>query len=240
MRIIYSVFSIVLCLRVATCSAEPARPTPNKDGVIAIDVLLEPDATMVAKAKAVNAQLRANYPKGYALGSEQVPHITLAQCYIREIELAALAKRVERAAVRERPAKWVLTATGLDYGIWAGVAITTISVEHTQELDRFHAAVMDAVEPFRVAHGTRAAFSTTHELPKIDQDIVDYVENFSLKSARENYKPHVTVGVAHEDFVKQLKAQHFERFSFRPTAVAIYQLGNFGTAQKKLWEWKSN
>src|SRR3954469_5080979 len=198
MRIIYSIFSVTLCFRLAICSAEPTHVTPNKDRIIAIDVLLEPDATMVSKAKTVNAQLRANYPKGYTLGSEQVEHITLAHCYIRENELAAMAKRVERAAVRERPATWVLTATGLEYGVWAGVAITTISVEHTRELDRLQAAVMDAIEPFRIAHGTRAAFSTTHELPKIDEDIVDYVENFSVKSAHENFKPHVTIGVAQE------------------------------------------
>jgi hypothetical protein len=39
--------------------------------------------------------------------------------------------------------------------------------------------------------------------------------------------------------VKQLTLEPFEKFSFKPAGVAIYQLGNFGTAQKKLWEWNS-
>ena len=72
------------------------------------------------------------------------------------------------------------------------------------------------------------------ELPKIDGEIVSYVERFARNSSGENYNPHVTVGVAHEDFVKQLKAEPFERFSFEPAGVAIYQFGNFGTAQKEV------
>jgi hypothetical protein len=86
--------------------------------------------------------------------------------------------------------------------------------------------------------GTAAAFSTNRALPKIDQDIVDYVEYFVRNSSGENYHPHVTIGVAHEGFVKRLQAEPFERFIFRPAGLAIDQLGNFGTAQKKLWEWK--
>ena len=86
-------------------------------------------------------------------------------------------------------------------------------------------------------NGTAAAFSTTRELPKIEHEIVDYVQNFAAKSSGKNYKPHVTIGVAHEDFVEKLKAQPFEKFMFKPAGVAIYQLGNFGTAQKKLWKW---
>ena len=74
-------------------------------------------------------------------------------------------------------------------------------------------------------------------MPKIDKEIIDYVGNFVAKSSGKNYNPHVTIGVAHEDFVKRLKAEPIEKFSFKPTGVAIYQLGNFGTAQKKLWEW---
>lgn len=36
--------------------------------------------------------------------------------------------------------------------------------------------------------------------------------------------------------MKQLKAAPFEAFSFKPANVAVCQLGNFGTAAKKLWQ----
>ncbi|HTQ96716.1 MAG TPA: HAD family hydrolase, partial [Candidatus Acidoferrum sp.] len=58
------------------------------------------------------------------------------------------------------------------------------------------------------------------------------------KSSGEHYFPHVTLGVAHEEFVKQLKAAPFDAFTFGARGVAIYQLGNFGTASKKLWEYQ--
>ena len=73
---------------------------------------------------------------------------------------------------------------------------------------------------------------------KIDGEIVSYVEQFATKSSGERFKPHITIGVARADFVKKLEAEPFETATFLPAGVAIYQLGNFGTAQKQLWEWK--
>jgi hypothetical protein len=49
-------------------------------------------------------------------------------------------------------------------------------------------------------------------------------------------RPHVTAAVAHEAFVKQLKAEPFQAFDFKPDGVSIYQLGNFGTASKQVWQ----
>ena len=56
----------------------------------------------------------------------------------------------------------------------------------------------------------------------------------------ENYLPHVTTGIATEAFLKQLKAAPFETLTFRPDVLAVCQVGNFGTAAKKLWEYQPN
>jgi hypothetical protein len=208
------------------------------DRVLAIDVLLEPGLTMVAKAEAANAALRANYPEGYRLGRDQVAHITLVHRFVRATDLPAIEKAVAKVAAKSRPLERRLTATGFGYSIWVGLATTVINIDRTPELDRFAADVVKAVEPFTVAQGTTAAFHTNRELPKIDDKIVAYVTSFVPNSSGDNYRPHVTIGVAHEDFVKKLKGEPFERFIFKPAGVAIYQLGNFGTAQKKLWEWR--
>ncbi len=219
-------------------SAENQLNNSPLDRVMAIDVLLVPDATMVAMAHAANAKLRVNYSRGYTLGRNQVAHISLVHRYVREKDLPAIETALKRLLARQDPTDWTLTANGYAYAIWADVAITNIAIEHTPKLDKFERDVVKAVEPFAVRGGTKTVFHTTHELPTIDNEIIDYVENFTTKSAGPKYKPHVTIGVAHEDFVKQLKAAPFKKFSFKPAGVAIYQLGNFGTAQKKLWEWK--
>lgn len=219
-------------------SEQPLASTHSAaDRVIAIDVLLLPDAKMVAKSEAANTRLRENYSKGYTLGKEQVPHITLVQAYVREKDLRRLEASVSKLAEAAKPQEWELIATGYTYAIWSGVAITTIGIERSQRLEAFEENVAKAVNHEAVANGTAAAFSTTRELSKIDKEIIDYVKNFAANSTGKKYKPHVTVGVAHDDFVKQLKDEPFEKFSFKPSGVAIYQLGNFGTAQKKLWEW---
>jgi hypothetical protein len=240
MSISPSLSYLTLAAALLATEAPAQQPKPSQGGrVIAIDVLLLPDATMDARAKAVNAKLRENYPQGYTLGKDQTPHITLVHRYVHEKDLPAIETDVVKLAASEKPRAWTLTATGLENGVWAGVAITTIAVTPTPEMTRLQAAVVKAVEPYAVTGGTAAAFSLSRELPKIDRDIVDYVENFVRNSSGPKFNPHVTVGVAHEDFVKKLEAAPFESFSFRPAGVAIYQLGNFGTAQKKLWEWKS-
>ena len=66
-------------------------------------------------------------------------------------------------------------------------------------------------------------------------ETVAYVETFVPKSSGQNYIPHVTAGVARETFVQQLKTEPFQAFDFKPDGVSIYQLGNSGTASKKLW-----
>jgi hypothetical protein len=49
------------------------------------------------------------------------------------------------------------------------------------------------------------------------------------------YNPHVTIGLAQESFLKELLAKPYDSFTFKSSSVSICQLGDFGTAQKKLW-----
>ena len=135
----------------------------------------------------------------------------------------------------ERPTELQLKAKGYEYVIWGGVAVTVFVVERTPELMRLHQKVIDALAPFSVSGGTGEAFVGTG----INAETIGWVETFVPKSSGQNYLPHVTLGVAKEDFAKQLKAETFESFSFKPNSMAIYQLGNFGTAAKKLWQYQT-
>jgi hypothetical protein len=208
-------------------------PAAQSGNLIAIDVLLQPDQTMVARANEINARLRSNYPEGYSLDATHAPHVTMLQRYVREKDFDAVAAAITKVLAAERPGDLQLKATALLYQIWNGAALTAIVVERTPELTRLQQKVADAVAPFAASGGTEAAFIDT---PK-GADIVPYVETFVPKSTGANYFPHVTAGVATEEFVKQLKAEPFAPVTFHPAGVAIYQLGNFGTASKKLKEW---
>ena len=94
-----------------------------------------------------------------------------------------------------------------------------------------------AVAPFTVATGPSAAFVTTPDDPVIDPSLIDYVSAFVPKSSGEHFNPHVTTGVASREYLDKMLAEPFESFTFSPAGAAVYQLGQFGTAAKKLKEW---
>ncbi len=50
----------------------------------------------------------------------------------------------------------------------------------------------------------------------------------------ERFHPHVTVGVAPLDWLQHLEQKPFDKFTFGAKGIATYQLGNFGTASKRL------
>jgi hypothetical protein len=95
--------------------------------------------------------------------------------------------------------------------------------------------VIDAVAPYTVEKGTVAAFVPRPDRGEFAPGLAEYVVGFVPKSTGKNYSPHVSVGVGTRDYLDKLKAERFKAFTFKARAVAVYQLGDFGTAQKLLW-----
>lgn len=91
--------------------------------------------------------------------------------------------------------------------------------------------------PFTVETGTIAAFTAAHDDPALDAAIIEYVSSFVPKYSGEHFSPHVSTGVASRDYLDKMLAEPFDPFTFSPAGAAVYQLGPFGTAAKKLKEW---
>ena len=81
---------------------------PNS--VTAIDILLEPDATMIEQAKAANQRLLKTFPIGFALDETHHPHITCLQRYVETADLNKLYEAVGKVLAEERPTSWKLKA----------------------------------------------------------------------------------------------------------------------------------
>ena len=113
-----------------------------------------------------------------------------------------------------------------------------ILIEPTEDLIRYQKKLIDAVQPFTVKTGTAAAFVTTKKQPDINKPTIDYVATYVPEGSGKNFKPHVTVGVAPPDDLKQMLNEKFESFTFSPVGVSVYHLGNFGTARKELKTWE--
>ena len=48
---------------------------------------------------------------------------------------------------------------------------------------------------------------------------------------------HLTVGAATFDDLKTIEAEPFDAFTVRPAGIAVYHLGNNGTAREQLKAW---
>ncbi|WP_332695681.1 2'-5' RNA ligase family protein [Bosea sp. (in: a-proteobacteria)] len=209
----------------------------QENSVTAIDIALEPDATMIKHAEAANARLREVFPKGYALDATHRPHITMLQRFVQTAALDKVYAAVGDVLAAENPAGWTLKTFKYDFVVSDQAGVTAILVEPTDQLIRFQQKLIDAVAPFTVEKGTAAAFFTTAEDPDINQPTIDYVARYVPDSSGKKFVPHVTVGVASPDYLKKLVAEPFGAFTFSPAALSVYQLGNFGTARRKLQAW---
>ena len=201
----------------------------------AIDILLNPGETMLKHAKEANTRLLENYPEGFALGKTHHPHISVLQRYVRTNDLDKVYAAVQKVIAAENPVGMELKATGYYFLPWKGLGLAGIVIKPTAALLRFQQKLIDAIAPFTAADGTAAAFVPRADGGEINEPTVEYVNQFVPKEIGENYNPHVTVGVGKEDFVKMMKAEPFPPFTFKIEGVSVYHLGNYGTAQKKLW-----
>ena len=57
------------------------------------------------------------------------------------------------------------------------------------------------------------------------------------KQTGEQFNPHVSTGVAPKAYLDKMITEQFQPFTFSPMSSAVYQLGPFGTAAKKLKGW---
>lgn len=202
--------------------------------VTAIDIALEPDITMIQHAQAVNAQLLKNFPKGFALDASHHPHITILQRYVRTDELENVYAVVNKVLEKENVDGWQLKAFEYYFIPFKSIGVAGIGIQPTDDLLRLQQDLIDAVAPFTEKTGTAAAFVTTPEDPEINQPTIDYVAAFVPHSTGQHFVPHVTVGVATQLYLEEMLAEPFEAFTFSPASASVYQLGNFGTARKKL------
>ena len=201
---------------------------------MAIDVALEPDATMIQHAKANNARLLKAYPKGFALDATHNPHVTMLQQFVRTADLDKVYAAANKALAGENPTSWKLKAFKYYYIPDPPIGVAGIVVEPTDDLLRLQQKIIDALAPFAVKTGTAAAFVSTEDGRDIQKSLIDYVANFVAIGSGQKFNPHVTTGVATEAYLKEMLAEPFEAFTFSPASASVYQLGTFGTARKEL------
>jgi len=210
----------------------------TQDAVTAIDILLEPDATMIQHAQAANAGLLKNFPKGYTLDDEHKPHISVMGGYVYTASLDEVYVAASKVLASEKVMSWKLKAFKYYYIPLKAIGLGGIVVEPTADLIRLQKKLIGAVTSFIAPSGTAAAFVTTARDPEINQATMDAVATYVSGHTGEHYSPHVTIGVGTVDYLNALLAAPFPTFTFSAVGASVYQFGSFGTAAKLLHSFK--
>jgi len=215
-------------------TASTSTTAPAQNAITAIDILLEPDATMIQHAQADNARLLKNFPKGYSLGGQHAPHISVLQRYVNTADLEKTFAAAATVFAKEDPTSWKLKAFRYYYIPAGPIGLAGIVIEPTPDLLRLQQELIDAVTPFTAPTGTAAAYVTTAQDPNIVPQLIEYVRVFVPEHSGAHYSPQVTIGIGTVDYLNALVAAPFDSFTFSPVGASVYHLGNYGTAMTKL------
>lgn len=227
---------VCLLALVAICISAHAADT----SITAIDILLEPDATMLQHAADNNARLLKVHPAGFSLDEAHTPHITMLQCFARTSDLDMLYAAVSKVLASANVTVMKLEAFKYYYAPAGADGVAGICAKPTPEILKLQADIIAAVKPFLAETGPIDAFTAPHSVPSLDAALIAYVSTFVPKMSGENFNPHVSTGVAPKAYLDQMLTEPFIPFTFLPAGASVYQLGPFGTAAKKLKQFELN
>src|SRR5262249_38557578 len=207
-----------------TLGAGRATAQTAATDITAIDILLEPDATMLKHAEAVNARLRGVFPKGFALDASHHPHISMFQCYVRTADLDTVYATAAKVLAAAHITDLKLKAFKYYYIPDKELGLSGIVIEPPPALIKLQEDLIAAVAPLTVKTATSAAFVTPNN-PGVNQLLIHYVEVFATEHAGKHFEPHVTTGLAPREYLDKMLAEPFDAFTFSPTGAAVYHLG---------------
>ena len=216
---VISAMGLGLGLAMAFVQGAAAQQNP----VTAIDIALEPDATMVQRATAANAPSRSSlFPKGFSLDATHHPHVSMLQQFVRTDDLDKIYAAAQAVFDKEKPTTWTLTAFKYYYIPAPPIGVAEIVIEPTEDLHRLQDELIKAVEPYTVKTGTPAAFFSEDGGRDIQGALISYVENFVRDAAGKRFNPHVTIGVGTEKYLNEVLAEPFPSFTFSPAGASVY------------------
>src|SRR5258707_11148999 len=148
---------VALCFSLAILLVYAAPSHAQQNPVTAIDIALEPDATMVQHAMAANTRLLKSFPKGFALDATHHPHVSMLQQFVRTDDLEKIYAAAQAVFDKEKPKSWTLKAFKYYYSPAPRSGLVGVVVEPTEDLHRLQDELIKAVEPYTVKTGTPAA-----------------------------------------------------------------------------------
>jgi hypothetical protein len=205
----------------------------------AVDILIEPDEATIQRAQKINQRMLQSVPGGITLDATHQPHITMLQRYMVTADFDQAYAAIGQVVTGTDHAALTYHIAGITYSEhWGppGQAAAVLGVQPSQQVLAFQAALLAAVTPFTGSGGTAAAF-VTDPGEEISQTTMDWVETYEPDQTGARYTAHLTVGIATVSDLKAMQAEPFDAFDVHPASLAVYHLGNNGTARTLLKAW---
>ncbi|OBX26489.1 hypothetical protein LX77_00944 [Gelidibacter algens] len=206
----------------------------NQQKVIAINVLLTLPEDVAREAIQLNGAILKNHPKNITLNDNQIPHITLLQCYVQETNLPKIEKLL--LGLYKTIKNDTLLVDELQYKKDKTESFASMGIEKSKSLMALHKKTISLLEPYILDNGSQESYVQNADGTPIDEFTITYVPKFVSAHSFENYNPHISLGVAKTSLLDSLAEHNFRTMKFQAASISVYQLGAFGTAQKLLWE----
>ncbi|WP_190246192.1 2'-5' RNA ligase family protein [Gelidibacter gilvus] len=223
-------FLIITLLAFSLISSCLQKP----EETLAIGVLLTVPEAIYQQSIKLNRAILENHPDNITLNEQHIPHITLLHCYVQESDLSEIEQVLNGFyKTIEHDSLW---ADELQYSKAKTESFASIGIKRSRSLMALHENVIALLEPYILAEGSQQAYVQNVGGTPIDDFTLAYVPKFVSAHSYDNYNPHISLGVANTAILDSLAQHHFRATKFKAKAIGIYQLGAFGTAQKRIWE----
>ena len=206
----------------------PRAQSAQQDPVTAIDIALEPDATMVQHAMAANARLLKSFPKGFSLDETHHPHISILQQFVRTDDLDKVFAAAKAVLAKEKPTTWTLKAFKYYYIPAPPIGLAGIVVEPTEDLHRLQDALIKAVEPYTVKIGTPAAFFSDEGGRDIQGSLIELCREFRARGSGQAFQS------ARDDRRRNRKILERNAGGAFPV-VHVLASGRVGLSARRIW-----
>ncbi len=187
----------------------------------AVDVALLPKPDLRRRLLTINRTL-APPPIGFRFDRTHLPHLTLAQQFVRHDDIERLSGGIRRTLRGHGPLR--LTTTEVSVGDTA----STLGVERTAALVDLYRRLMDLLISFETDEGGVEAFEADGDTAR-DADVA-WVRHFRERSAYDRFSPHWTLGVG-------LVRTPVETHTSVTNDIALLSLGRLCTCRRVLASW---
>jgi hypothetical protein len=190
---------------------------------IAVDIVLLPDQAMTDLVICANARLVKNFNSEIMLNKNGcLPHISLAMGCIDSETIPALAQVLESL---EKITPKRLKSVGISKTLnQSNQVISSVQIERFAGLQNLHEKICLLVKPFFTGDISQDMFANG----RAGRSALQWVKNYLVESAYENFYPHITVGVG--------DLGNYELpTDFSVSCLAVCHLADHCTCAKILW-----